>query len=120
MNTSWRYRNAEEPFGAFFEEGTVGFVVLMSIICVEKSHSSGTENLEPVMKIGSRLKILRAKAGTRIINFQEFDTLSGAIADRCRDVRGMTAGYSKKRCHYAEDEKPTHKNKAIRHAAWRP
>jgi len=82
MNTSWRYRNGEEPFGALFEKGTVGFVILMSIICVEKSYASRTENLEPVMKVGPWRKILRAKAGTRIVNFQEFNAFGSAIADR--------------------------------------
>src|SRR6266481_7996861 len=78
--------DGKRAFGAFFQEGTVGFVVLVGAVGVEELHAAGAEDLEAVVEVGAGGKVLGAEAGAGVVDFEEFDRPAGAVADRGGDV----------------------------------
>jgi hypothetical protein len=84
--------DGEWAFGAFFQEGTVGFVVLVGAVGVEELHAAGAEDLEAIVEVGARGEVLGAEAGAGVVDFEEFDGLAGAVAYGGGDVGGVAAG----------------------------
>jgi hypothetical protein len=84
--------DGEGAFGALFEEGPVGFVVVMGAVGVEELHVAGAEDLEAVVEVGSGGEVLGAEAGAGVVDFEEFDGLGGVVADGGGDVGGVAAG----------------------------
>src|SRR5580700_8125432 len=44
------------------------------------------------MEVGAGSEILGAEAGAWVVDFEEFDWVAGAVADRSGDVGGVAAG----------------------------
>ena len=84
--------DGKRAFGAFFQQGAVGLVILVGAVGVEEFHVAGAEDLEAVVEIGSGSEVLSAEAGAGVVDFEEFDGPAGAIADGGRDVRGVATG----------------------------
>ncbi len=53
---------------------------------------AGAEDLEAVVEVGSGGEGLGAEAGAGVVDFEEFDGLSGVVADGGGDVGGVAAG----------------------------
>ena len=86
----------------------------MGAVGVEKFHLARAQNLEAIVKVAAGCEVLRAEAGTRVVDFEEFDGLVGAIADCGLDICGVAAGGCGKRCKECEDRQETHRVKGIR------
>ena len=83
--------DGKRAFGAFFQEGTIGFVVLVGAVGVEELHAAGAEDLEAVVEVGAGGEVLGAEAGAGVVDLEEFDGLAGLVADRGGDVGGVAA-----------------------------
>ena len=78
--------DGERTLSAFFEKWPVGLVVLVGAVGVEEFHVAGAEDFEAVVEVGSGWECLSSEAGARVVDFEEFDGLSGSVADGCGDV----------------------------------
>lgn len=88
--------NRERAFRALFQEGAIGFVVVLGAVGVKDLHVAGAKNLEAVVEVGSGSEVLGPETGAGVIDFEEFDGTAGAIADGGGDVGGAAAGYCDK------------------------
>jgi len=66
-------------------------MTLMRVIRVDQFHIAGSKNLEAVMEVGAGGEGLDSEAGAGIVDFYEFNSLSGVIAYRRNDVGRMAA-----------------------------
>ena len=78
--------DGEGALGAFFEEGSVGFVIVVGAVGVEEFHVARSDDFEAVVEVGSRSKRFGAEAGAGIVDFERCNGLGGVIADRGGDV----------------------------------
>ncbi len=65
---------------------------VVGAVGVEELHGAGAEDLEAVVEVGAGGEGLGAEAGAGIVDFEEFDGVGGAVADRGYDVWGVAAG----------------------------
>jgi len=100
--------DGERAFGALFEEWAVGLVILMGAVGVEELHTAGAEYFETVVEVCAGGEILSAEAGAGVVDFEEFDGLSGVIADGRGDVGGVAAYWCEKSGEESEGWDPEH------------
>jgi hypothetical protein len=101
--------DGKRALGAFFEEGPVGFVVVVGAVGVEKLHVAGADDFEAVVEVCAGGEGLSSEAGAGVVDFEEFDGLAGSVADGGGDVRGLAAGCGDKaKCD--DDGEKTHAN----------
>ena len=84
-------------FGAFLEEWTLGFLIMVGAVGVGEFHIAGTKDLESIMKVGSGGEGLGAEAGAGIVDFDKEQRLAGVIAYGGLDVGRVTACDREKR-----------------------
>ena len=83
--------DGDGAFGAFLEEGAVGFLLVLGGIGVDELHVAGTQDLETVVEVCARGQGLRTEAGAGVVDLDEKQWLGGVIAYGGFDVRGVAS-----------------------------
>ena len=85
-------------------------MTLMRVIRVDQFHIAGSKNLEAVVEVGSWGEVLDPEAGAGIVDFDEFNSLSGVVAYRRDDVGRVATCQSAQTSDRDESERPTHES----------
>ena len=91
VNSLWADGDGERAFSAFFEEGAVGFLLVLGGIGVDELYIARAQDLKTIVEVCARGQGLRTEAGAGVVNLDEEQWLGGVIAYGGFDVRGVAS-----------------------------
>src|SRR5579871_4523292 len=100
-------------FGSFFEEGALGFLLVLGSVGIDELHVARAEDFEAIVEFRAGSERLGSEAGTGVVDFEQAHGLRGAVAYGGFDVGGVAAGDDQDR-EERKNAEMTHGVKGIR------